>query len=209
MTFIVSLFSGFTLSFLGCLAPGVINLNMATTTLRNGLQKALWFALGASVVQCVQLLIAVEFARFFARSPYIQEGARWAAVIVFMALAIYYLNKKRKTPKQLANEGPSRFPPFIKGLIIGCLNFFAIPYWIFSTGFLSAYDLFPKETFVLFLFVCGVALGTFTLLYLYARFSEYIKDHIDDIIHKTNRTVGWLFVILTVVQLGFLMVAYL
>ncbi|MEM1322643.1 MAG: LysE family transporter [Bacteroidota bacterium] len=201
-TYLLHLLLGFTLSFIGSLPIGMINMTVAETTIRKGMKAGLIIALGASLVELLQALVAIKFSSIFTSNPDIGQFIQWIAVPILLGLGLYYLTRKEK-PQQQSPETPekaAKLPQFSKGLFISALNVLAIPYWIFYGSYLRAEGWLMTNSSLL-IFATGVMLGTFVLLWLYARLSLAIVSKVQRIAHFTNQFIGIIMLLFGIFQL--------
>ncbi len=164
-------------------------MTVAETTIRRGLRAGLWLALGASVVELVQALVAILFTDWFIQYPKVEQIIQYGAIPVFIGLGLYFLFKKPSAPK--VDWGGSA-TEFFKGITISSLNLLAIPYWIFYAGYLGA-DGWLKGHTEVGCFVLGVMVGSLLLLYLYARLSLKVLDRVGQVERWSNKLIGFIF----------------
>ncbi len=191
---------GVVLSFIGSVPPGVINTSVVHATLRRGLRAGLVLAAGASLVEWVQAFVAVLFGRFFAAHPEVDFWFNVLATVVFAGLAGYYL-LVAKPVFSLDEEAPNgHVGDFLRGVGAAALNFLAIPYWVFYTTWLLANDYLHADPGSLVVFSTGVMLGTFALLWCYARWAHWLQRRGSVLLRYTYTVIGLIFLGLTVWQ---------
>ncbi|MEJ7644215.1 MAG: LysE family transporter [Chryseolinea sp.] len=169
----MSFLIGAIVSFLGSIPPGTLNVLVLQLGLQNNLKAALRFALAVSLVEYPYAWIAVEFETWITSSPVVQENFRLLASIVMIILGLFGLWSARR-PSSLSvkfqNNG------FTSGLVLGLLNFQAIPWWIGiiaylkSEGWISIDTTFAKHSFIL-----GTAAGALVLLCLLALLAQRLS----------------------------------
>ena len=178
------------MSFVGSLPLGMINLTVAETAMRKGFRVAIPIAAGASLVELVQVLIAVKFAQFFSDNPQVETFIQWIAIVVFLGLGLYFLLKK---PEPMKTEPEQKSVGFFKGMLLASINVLAIPFWVFWGIKLGADGLLQSENLFLFLFALGSSLGTFLLLLTYAKLSVLIFQRLSRIQDLTGKIIGVIF----------------
>jgi len=191
MNFITPLFLGFISAFIGIIPPGLINMTAAKVNHKEGRRNALWFVLGAMIVICLQVFFAILFAKIINQRPDLVTLLREIGFGIFATLTVYFLvlaKKPKKKPKQLAKKSESK--RFFLGMLLSGLNFFPIPYYVFISITLAAYNLFSFETTSIFIFVVGVVFGSFLVFYLYISLFNKIESKRGYIMKNMNTIIG-------------------
>lgn len=193
MEIILPLFLGIIISAAGIALPGLINMTAAKISLKEGRQRAVIFALGATTVVFFQTYIAVSFAKFINSRPDIIYILEEAGLIIFVTLTIFFFfiakKKKKKKEKEVVKLG-SRVGNFFLGALLSALNFFPIPYYVFVSVSLSKQNYFHFTPLFIFLFVIGVVVGSFSVFYLYIVFFKKIEHKTDFFMENINYILG-------------------
>lgn len=193
MDIILPLILGIVISAAGIALPGLINMTAAKISLKEGRQRAVIFALGATTVVFFQTYIAVSFAKFINSRPDIIYILEEAGLIIFVSLTIFFFfiakKKKKKKEKDVVKLG-SRTGNFFLGALLSALNFFPIPYYVFVSVSLSKSDYFYFTPLFIFLFVIGVVAGSFSVFYLYIVFFKKIEHKTDFFMENINYLLG-------------------
>jgi threonine/homoserine/homoserine lactone efflux protein len=193
MDIILPLILGIIISAAGIALPGLINMTAAKISLKEGRQRAVIFALGATTVVFFQTYIAVSFAKFINSRPDIIYILEEAGLIIFVSLTIFFFfiakKKKKKKEKDVVKLG-SRTGNFFLGALLSALNFFPIPYYVFVSVSLSKSDYFYFTPLFIFLFVIGVVVGSFSVFYLYIVFFKKIEHKTDFFMENINYLLG-------------------
>jgi threonine/homoserine/homoserine lactone efflux protein len=193
MDIILPLILGIVISAAGIALPGLINMTAAKISLKEGRQRAVIFALGATTVVFFQTYIAVSFAKFINSRPDIIYILEEAGLIIFVSLTIFFFfiakKKKKKKEKDVVKLG-SRTGNFFLGALLSALNFFPIPYYVFVSVSLSKSDYFYFTPLFIFLFVIGVVVGSFSVFYLYIVFFKKIEHKTDFFMENINYLLG-------------------
>lgn len=188
---ILPIFFGFVSAFIGIIPPGLINMTAAKVNHKEGKRNALWFVLGAILIICIQAFFAVLFAKIINHRQDLVTLLREIGFGIFSTLTIYFLwlakKPKDKTKKFKKNSKTNRF---FLGMLLSALNLFPIPYYVFISITLASYKLFAFDTTSILIFVNGVLLGSFLVLYFYISFFNRIEDKRDFIIKNMNTIIG-------------------
>ncbi|AWH84049.1 lysine transporter LysE [Flavobacterium album] len=193
MEILLPLLLGFVMSSIGVALPGLLNMTAAKISLKEGRQRALVFALGASVVVFFQTYIAVSFAKFLNSRPDIIAILEETGLVIFSILTLYFLfiakKKKIKKGKDIVKL-KSRTSNFFLGALLSALNFFPIPYYVFISVSFSAYKYFYFTNLFVSLFVIGVVVGSFSIFYLYIVFFKKLEHKADFFMKNVNYFIG-------------------
>lgn len=193
MEIVLPLVLGIVISAAGILLPGLINMTAAKISLKEGRQRAVIFALGATTIVFFQTYIAVSFAKFINSRPDIIYMLEETGLAIFIVLTIFFLfiakKKKHKKEKDVVKLN-SRTGNFFLGALLSALNFFPIPYYVFVSVSLSTYDYFHFTNLFVFLFVMGVVIGSFSVFYLYIVFFKRFENRADFFMQNINYLLG-------------------
>lgn len=167
---------GLITSFLGSLAPSMLNMTAAKISLNKGKGNAIKFALGASLVVLVQAYVAIIFTRYLRENPTFVQSLQKIALFIFALLSIYFYReyKKGKIKSQKKEQGYKN--TFLVGLLLSSLNMFSIPFYCGVTTALDVAGWLRFSQIYILTFVVGSAIGTFMLLYMYLNYAEKIQQ---------------------------------
>jgi len=157
----------FIFSFLGSIPPGTINLSVLQLSIENKYSAALRFCIAAAIIEFPYAWIAVSFQNYLMESPVIISNIKLIAALVMITLGIINLNAIKKSPGRILSK--LQESGFRKGVLLSILNPLAIPFWIGVTAYLTSIGWVKLGTTkLIFWYVLGVSLGTFTLLFVVA-----------------------------------------
>lgn len=177
-------------SFVGVLPPGIVNMTVASYSVKKSLQKARKFIYGAVLIVFIQSISAFYFATFLESHPQVMQNLKLVGSIVFILLTLFFLGKgiqnfihSKEIKKKVVK---SKWNPFLHGIFISGLNVFPIPYYAFVSLYLSAFieDFFTNLVGLAFVF--GTTLGTFTVFMGYAFLFRKIKHKVAFFIKNIN-----------------------
>jgi len=175
MSLMLHFILGFITSFLGTLTPSMLNMTAAKISLNKSKTDAVKFAVGVSIVVLLQAYIAILFTKFLRGNPSFVQSLQQVAIVIFALLSFYFYrqSKKDKNPTETVKEKAGN--SFMVGLLLSALNMFAIPFYCGITTALDVAGWLQFSQQNVMIFVIGSALGTFTLLYLYANYAKIIQ----------------------------------
>ncbi len=175
MTFLLHFFLGFVSSFLGTLTPSMLNMTAVKISLDKSRTEAIKFAVGVSIIVLAQAYVAILFTKYLRENPTFVHSLQKIASVIFIALSVYFYtqSKKDKLPKKKVQQRAKN--SFVIGVLLSSLNMFSIPFYC---GVTTAFDVAGWLQFNqnnILIFVVGSAIGTFTLLSIYANFAKKIR----------------------------------
>ncbi len=168
MSLLIHFALGFITSFIGTTPPSMLNMTTAKITLERTKIEGAKFALGVSIVVLVQAYLAVLLTRYIHNSDNFEWYIQVVGVVIFVFLSIYFFSEASKERKQKEAGGYKIKNSFIIGMIFSSLNMFAIPFYCGVSSTLNMFGWMKFDQTSIILFVIGSALGTYSLLYIYA-----------------------------------------
>ncbi len=209
MTYFTHFLIAFGLSYIGSLPFGMINMMVAHTAIRKGLRFAVWAAVGASLVELLQVFVALKFTWLFTENTEVEHTFQVIASVVFFAAGVYFFFfAKTKAAVAEPELNGRRRNEFFKGMLISSLNVMVIPYWIFYGTLLTANDLLVKDNLHVLVFSIGTMFGTFSLLVCYALLGTKILRKSEQVTKWVNKFIGVLLLGFGVYQIIQLMMNY-
>ncbi|RZJ73728.1 MAG: lysine transporter LysE [Flavobacterium sp.] len=205
MDLLLAILLGFIMSAIGTSLPGLLNMTAAKVGLRDGRKRGVIFSLGATTVVFFQTYIAVSFAIFINSNPDIIDLLQEIGLAIFTILTIYFLFIAKKPVTKEAEETvnvKSKTGRFFLGALLSALNFFPIPFYVFSSITLSTYGYFHLDDHLfIFLFVLGVMVGSFTIFYLYILFFKNSHGNTDFFMRNINYIIGSITGVISIITL--------
>jgi len=191
MSYILPLILGFIIATIGVIPPGLINMTVAKLSLIEGKTRALVFASGATLVVFFQTYIALLFSKIINRRSDIVMLLQEVGLAIFILLTIYFLLIAQKSKvKKAGIKTRSKRRRFLLGMLFSLLNLFPVPYYVFISITLSAYNFFYFDTTFILLFVIGVVIGTFLTFVLYILFFNKYQKQTLFFINNVNYIIG-------------------
>jgi len=199
MTYFLPFIIGFLSAFIGLLAPSMLNMTAARTSIEKGRKAGIVFAAGASSVVFIQGFIALTFAKYFVAHPEIITRLKTAAVFVLLALAIFFFIQARK--KFNAEGKQKKGNNFLTGFGMSSLNMLAIPFYLAMATLAENKGWMTIEQPFSTIYVVGAVLGAFSLFTIYASFADIIAKKAQFIAKNINYILSVLFVVLALLIL--------
>lgn len=193
MDYILPLFIGYLAAFIGLIAPSMLNMTAARTSIERGKSAGIQFAAGAASVVFVQAFLAVYFAKKI--TPEVIKSLQMAAIFVLLGLAIFFFTQARK---KFNAEGKKKSgSTFIIGMGMSSLNMLAVPFYLAMAKVGEGYGMRLEIPYSL-VYVVGAVLGAFSLFAIYATFAEKIAEKAQFIAKNINYILSGLFIVLAI-----------
>ncbi len=191
MNYILPLIVGFLAAFIGLLAPSMLNMTAARTSIEKGKKAGIQFAAGAASVVFIQAFIAVYFANKI--TPEIIKTLQKAAIFVLLALSVFFFIQAREKFKAEGKNKKGNI--FVIGMGMSSLNMLAVPFYLAMAKVGEGYGMLLEIPYSI-VYVVGAVLGAFTLFTIYATFAEKIAEKAQFIAKNINYILSVLFVVL-------------
>lgn len=195
---------GFSAAAIGTTPPGLLNMTAAKVSMRDGRNRALWFAFGAAIIVFFQTLLAVFFARFIDRRGDIRLVLQEIGLVIFTALTVYFIWLARKPkPKKKKEEIKlrSKSSRFFLGMLLSSLNLFPIPYYVFVSITLGTYGYFQFDTFFIYTFSTASAIAAFLVFLGYISFFKTKEKKESFLSRNINYVIGSLTGVVALITL--------
>ena len=192
MNYILPLVIGFLASFLGFLAPSMLNMTTARISIEKGKKEGILFALGASSI----VFVAVTFSKYLVANPEVIKQLKTAGIFVLLGLSVFFFIQARKkiNVKKTNKKGNS----YVTGLVMSSLNMMAIPFYLVMATLAESKGWMHIEQPFSTLYVVGAVVGIFTVLSLYGVFAEIIAKRVQFISKNINYILSLLFIVLAI-----------
>lgn len=186
-------------ALLGVVPPGLVNMSVAKTCVKRGKKNGIYVAVGASFVVLIQALIAIILARYIFNNPIVQNVLLRSGLVIFLIMMVYFLIMAKRKQKEVEVSPTSGVRSILKGMMIGALNVFPIPYFVALGAALNVNGNVEYHFLNNTVFVLAASLGTFTTLYLYALFFAKIEAEGTFFARYSNYFMAGLMLILVII----------
>ena len=199
---ILPLFFGFLAASFGTIFPGLINMTAAKVSMNDGRDSALLFVVGAVLVIFFQTLVAIIFARYLDGHPDVVILLREVGLGIFLALTFYFFFIAKKPKRKKKNiDTRSKSNRFFYGMLLAGLNFFPVPFYVFVTITLAAYNIFSFDAIPIASFLVGVLLGSFAIFYFYIIYFIKLEAKADFLFKNINKIIGTITGIVSIITI--------
>lgn len=184
------------ISFLGSLHPGAVNVAVVQVTLSQSRRAGIWLALGGSLPEVVYgFLAAYGLSRFGAAGGWV-DLLPWLSIpVLLLAGLVVFFRKTPPVPVEAGHQSPNRFP-FWQGLTLAGINPQLLPFWSAVWLALGSAMLPPESPASPWVFALGTAAGAFALLIGLVWLADRYRARLLRSLHSRylNRLTGLTFV---------------
>lgn len=159
--------SALSISFLGSLPLGVLNITITNLSVQQGYFNTAMFALGAILVEIIIVKIAISFTIQLEKIKTLFKIFNWLSITILFSLAIiFFIYAIKKIPTE-------SYPTLkinnliLWGALLSLLNPLQLPFWIAWTSILKSKRLLTLHLFHQIAYFFAIALGTGFAYYLY------------------------------------------
>lgn len=196
--FVITFFA----AFAGVVPPGLVNMTVAKSCMKNGKKSGVLVAIGACSITLVHALIAILLANYINGNTYVRHILFRTGIVIFILMAIYFLiSAKKAKVKQLEGTKHSGLHSLGKGVLISSLNVLPMTYFCALGVGLNIESGMQHEILSIGMFMLAAALGTFAALYLYILGFERIEKKAVKLTRYTNYFMAGLMVVLIILTL--------
>lgn len=188
---IKTLIVAFLVSFFGSIPPGTINISVMQLAILGKKRAAIFFSLAAVLVEFVYAWITVQFHFLLTNNDTLGSYFRIITASALIILGLVNLFSKSTSKSVQVDEQIKGRHGFMKGLVMGLLNPMTIPFWLTITTYLEDDGLINVDGLGLWMYLIGLAAGTFCLLLLVDALGGKFKK-IADNTFITHRLPGFL-----------------
>lgn len=186
-------------ALLGVVPPGLVNMSVAKTCVKRGKTSGIYMAMGASLIVLLQAAIAVMFARYIFDNSYIKSMLLRAGFVIFLIMMFYFLIMAQRKRKEVEVTSTSGSKSILKGMVIGALNIFPVPFFVALAAVLNVNGNIEYHLLNITAFILGASLGTFTTLYLYTFFFARIEAEGTFFVRYSNYFMAALMLVLLII----------
>ena len=188
-------------SFLGSLPLGTSNVTITHLTVREGLQAAAWFAIGATLVEVAYVRIAMMAMKWILKQQKLFRFFEWLTLALILLLAIGSF-RAAIAMSGLGSVLPAKLGnPFLLGTIISATNPLHVTFWFgWSTSLLDKKILVPDNRNYN-IYIAGIGIGSILGYAVFAFGGTLLVDKLNANQNILNWVIGAILGITFFVQL--------
>jgi threonine/homoserine/homoserine lactone efflux protein len=195
-------FAGFSISFLGQLPLGNLNVLSTQISVEESFKNAWLFSFAGAIVEVIYLRLALNSSHWMMHNKMLFNYVSWFTVVLFYVLGFLsirkaIIQKESKSKGFLINNKINRF---LLGIMLSAINPMQIPFWFFwGTYFIHNGTVKPTAT-DFNLFTIGAGLGTLSGQAIYIHGGNWLIRKLNASHKILNIIMGAVFIISASVQ---------
>jgi threonine/homoserine/homoserine lactone efflux protein len=126
-----NIFVGFLVSFVGSVPLGYLNIVGYEIFTRFGIREAILYLLGVICIEFFVIFFTLLFANQLMNNRKLIKFIEGFSVLFMFFLAyVFFESSSNDSSQESVLDKYIDYSPYIVGLILSCLNFIQIPFWI-------------------------------------------------------------------------------
>ena len=187
------------ISSIGGLPLGTLNVTAMLIAEHRGTSAALWFALGALLIEIVYVYLTLKLFEWLSTNAKVLTVIRWISIGVMLTIGIWLLVENAHADMHISTES-SKANPFLTGLLLSALNPAQIPFWLGWNAVAIDRKLLQLQTPATLVWLMGIGTGTFLSLGLFAVSGPAIFKMIGGNDRMLTLLIGLIFVLAALLQ---------
>jgi threonine/homoserine/homoserine lactone efflux protein len=191
----LSFLFAFTVSFLGSVQLGFVNVQVILTAINHGFYKGSIVALGGSIPELFYCFLAFAIQEKIENSPFISTTIPIVSIPLLAGWGFYLYFK----PPAKIHKPENRFRKyglFSSGMFLGFLNPILLAFWIFYIQAAKTWNLNLHLKLNKLAFILGASFGAFCILLIFAFLGHFFRNHIIKFLGDNIRKIAGILLIL-------------
>jgi threonine/homoserine/homoserine lactone efflux protein len=195
-------FTGLGISFLGTLPLGTLNVAAMQISVSDGIRPALYFSLGALLVEMVYVRISLVAMDWVRKQQRLFRMLEWFTLLIVVALAVTSFIAAAHPSGEAKNVIlSSTMPRFLLGISMSAVSPMQIPFWFgWSTVLFTKKVLLPRNDHYNS-YIVGIGIGTFIGNCIFIFGGRLMVDKLNTNQHLLNWIIGGIFALTALIQL--------
>lgn len=192
-------FWGASISLLGALPLGTLNMAAMQVSISEGWQQAVYFSGGVALVEILYVRLSVAGVHWIMKHAKLLRYMEWGGILIvaILALASIWAGLHPSSEKSFVLQ--SRLPNFLLGMTLSAVNPLQIPFWFGWTSVLFSKGILHNRSVFYNVYMVGIGLGTLLGLGLFIAGGHYLVKNLTTNQALLNLIIGGVFAITAVV----------
>jgi threonine/homoserine/homoserine lactone efflux protein len=179
--------TGLTISFLGTLPLGTLNIAGMQIAISDGIRPALYFVLGALFVEMIYVRVSLVAMNWVFRHKKLFRWLEWISIIIILALAVssFVAAADPVVKRNVLLSG--EIHRFWLGVIMSALNPVQIPFWFGWSTVLFTKNVLEHRSNHYNIYILGIGTGSFigNLVFIFG--GRFIVD----VLNTNQKILHW------------------
>ncbi len=157
-----NIFVGFLISFIGSIPLGYLNVVGFDVYKKFGLKDTVFYLFGVVLIEFFVIYFTLIFANKLINNKNLLKFIEaFSIVFMFILAYVFYSSASSNASNETVLETYFNYSVFAVGLILSCLNFIQIPFWLSWNLYLLNEKYIDVKGFKKYFYVIGTIIGTF------------------------------------------------
>lgn len=180
MQIVKNIFVGFLVSFIGSIPLGYLNVVGYEVYKKSGFNQTILYLLGVISIEFFVIYFTLLFAKqLMNKTKLIKFIEAFSIVFMFILAYVFYSSTGSKTSNNSILEHYVGYSAFIVGVILSCLNFIQIPFWMSWHLYLLNAKYIEVSNSIKYFYVFGTIVGTFSGMLILILSLNFITNQTD------------------------------
>lgn len=191
--------TGLTISFLGTLPLGTLNIAAMQISISDGIRPAMYFALGALLVEILYVRVSLVAMNWVLKHKQLFRWLEWISILIILALAVSsFIAAADPVVKKnvILSGGIHRF---WLGVMMSALNPVQIPFWFGWSAVLFTKQVLEHRNSHFNIYILGIGCGSFIGNLVFILGGRFVVDVLDTNQKILHWIIGTIFLVTAVI----------
>ena len=180
MQILKNIFVGFLVSFIGSIPLGYLNVVGYEVYKKSGFNQTVFYLLGVISIEFFVIYFTLLFAKqLMKNTKLIKFIEAFSIIFMFILAYIFYSSASSKATDKSILEHYIGYSAFIVGVILSCLNFVQIPFWMSWNLYLLNAKYIEVSNSRKYFYIFGTVVGTFSGMLVLILSLNFITNQTD------------------------------
>lgn len=199
MKFFRIFITGLTISFLGTLPLGTLNIAAMQISVSDGIRPAIYFVIGCLLVEIVYVRVSLVAMNWVLKNKKLFRWLEWLSVVIILALAVSsFVAASDEVVKKnvLLSGGVHRF---WLGVIMSAINPVQIPFWFGWSTVLFTKGVLEHKNSQYNVYILGIGIGTFIGNLIFILGGRFVVEVLNANQKMLHLIIGFIFLVTAII----------
>lgn len=204
--FIRLFLTGMSISFIGTLPLGTLNVSAMQISVSDGMKPAFLFAIGAMLVEITYVRISLSAMDWVRRHDRLFRWLERGTLLIIAALAVAsFVAASRPSGTEKHAILSASMPRFLLGMLMSAVNPLQIPFWFGWSSVLFTRGILGTGPVDRNIYISGIGIGTCIGFAVFILGGQWVAERIGDNQRVVHIIVGSLFALTAILMAGKMM----
>ena len=191
--------TGLTISFLGTLPLGTLNIAGMQIAITDGISPAMYFVLGALLVEMIYVRVSLVAMNWVFRHKRLFRWLEWISIVIIFALAVSSFVAPADPVVKKNVLLSNTVHRFWLGVFMSALNPVQIPFWFGWSTVLFTKKVLEHNSSHYNIYITGIGLGTFIGNLVFVFGGRFIVDVLNTNQKILHWVIGGIFLLTAII----------